>query len=231
MKRILLKLSGEFLQGDQGVWSKDKVDAIVQQIDRLCKEGVQVAIVIGGGNIFRGGRNGFDFERCDGDGIGMAATCVNALFLKACLQKCGLEVVVCGKFLNGVDIVNLSAKELQERLNKGQVVIFSGGTGYAYFSTDTAAALRAIEIQADVLLKATKVDGVYDKDPERYSDAKKFDRLTYKEVCDQRYEIMDASAFSLCREQKMPIFIFNLKQKDAIYNAVHHTTNGTFIQE
>lgn len=231
MKRILLKLSGEFLQSDQGIWSTSKVDVIVQQIARLCEEGIQVAIVIGGGNIFRGGRNGFDFERCEADGIGMAATCVNALFLKACLQKCGLEAVVCGKFLNGTDIVNLSAQELQERLNKGQVVIFSGGTGYAYFSTDTAAALRAIEIKADVLLKGTKVDGVYDKDPERFSDAKKFGKLTYKEVCEQRYEIMDASAFALCREQKMPIFIFNLNQKDAIYNAVHHATHGTFIQE
>ena len=225
MKRILLKLSGEFLQGDQGVWSKDKVDAIVQQIKRLCTEGIQVAIVVGGGNIFRGGRNDFNFERCDGDGIGMAATCVNALFLKACLQKCGLDVVVC------VDIVNLDAKALQECLNKGQVVIFSGGTGFAYFSTDTASALRAIEIKADVLLKGTNVDGVYDKDPNRYSDAKKFERLTYKEVCDQRYEIMDASAFTLCREQKMPIFVFNLGKKDAIYNAVHRIENGTFIQE
>lgn len=231
MKRILLKLSGEFLQGDQGVWSEDRVDAIVQQIERLCKEGIQVAIVIGGGNIFRGGRNGFNFERCEGDSIGMAATCVNALFLRAFLQKRGLEVVICGKFLNGADILNLGTQELQTRLDKGQVVIFSGGTGYAYFSTDTAAALRAIEIKADVLLKGTNVDGVYDKDPKRYSDAKKFERLTYKEVCDQRYEIMDASAFSLCREQKMPIFIFNLSEKDAIYNAVHHTTNGTFIQE
>ena len=231
MKRVLLKLSGEFLQGDQGIWSKDKVDVIVQQIARLCQEGVQVAIVIGGGNIFRGGRNGFDFDRGEGDGIGMAATCVNALFLKACLQKFGVDTVVCGRFLNGADIVNLNSKELQERLNRGQVVIFSGGTGYAYFSTDTAAALRAIEIKADVLLKGTKVDGVYDKDPERYSDAKKFETLTYEEVCEQRYEIMDASAFSLCREQKMPIFIFNLNQKDAIYNAVHHATHGTFIQE
>ena len=106
MKRILLKLSGEFLQSDQGIWSTSKVDVIVQQIARLCEEGIQVAIVIGGGNIFRGGRNGFDFERCEADGIGMAATCVNALFLKACLQKCGLEAVVCGKFLNGTDIVN-----------------------------------------------------------------------------------------------------------------------------
>ena len=175
MKRILLKLSGEFLQDGHGIWSKDKIDAIVQQIDRLCKEGIQVAIVIGGGNIFRGGRNGFGFERSEGDGIGMAATCVNALFFKACLQKYGLSVVVCGKFLNGTDILNLNTQELRTCLNKGQVIIFSGGTGYAYFSTDTAAALRAIEIKADVLLKGTKVDGVYDKDPERYSDAKKFE--------------------------------------------------------
>ena len=231
MKRVLLKLSGEFLQGNEAVWSNNKVDAVVQQIVRLCREHIQVAIVIGGGNIFRGGRNGFDFERCEGDSIGMAATCVNALFLKACLKKCGVDVVVCGKFLNGTAIVDLSAQELQACLNKGQVVIFSGGTGYAYFSTDTAAALRAIEIKADVLLKGTKVDGVYNKDPERFSDAKKFETLTYKEVCEQRYEIMDTSAFALCCEQKMPIFIFNLNQKDAIYNAVHHTTNGTFIQE
>lgn len=231
MKRILLKLSGEFLQGDQGVWSKDKVEVVVKQIEQLHAEGVEIAIVIGGGNIFRGGRNVFDFDRNEGDGIGMAATCVNALFLKACLQKCGLEVVICGKFLNGTDILNLDAKSLQKYLSGGQIVIFSGGTGFAYFSTDTAAALHAIEIKADVLLKGTKVDGVYDKDPKVHPDAKKFERLTYQQVCDQRYEIMDASAFSLCREQKMPIFIFNLEAKNAIYNAVHHAENGTFIQE
>lgn len=231
MKRVLLKLSGEFLQGGQGVWTKDKVDVIVHQIKRLCEEGVQVAIVVGGGNIFRGGRNDFKFERCDGDKIGMAATCVNALFLKACLQSCGLEVVVCGKFLNGTDVVDLNTKAIQGYLNEGHVVIFSGGTGFAYFSTDTAAALRAIEVKADVLLKGTNVDGVYDKDPKCHSDAKRFEKLTYQQVCDQRYEIMDASAFSLCREQKMPIFIFNLSKKDAIYNAVHHAEQGTFIQE
>ena len=122
-------------------------------------------------------------------------------------------------------------EKVRKHLDQGTVVIFSGGTGHSYFSTDTAASLRGLEINADVLLKATKVDGVYDKDPVKFPDAKKFSKLTYQQACDGKYGVMDTCAFALCREQKMPIFIFNLNQKDAIYKAVHQQLEGTFIEE
>jgi len=231
MKRILLKLSGEFLQGTDFIWDKDKVSLIIEQIKRLVEEGFQIGIVIGGGNIFRGGKNGFDLDRCEADGIGMASTCVNALFLKACLQKINVDTYIAGAFLNGASVEVFDVEKVRKYLEQGRVVIFSGGTGHAYFSTDTAAALRALEIKADILLKATKVDGVYDKDPVKFPDAKKFSTLTYQQACDGKYGVMDACAFALCREQKMPIFIFNLNQKDAIYKAVHQQLDGTFIKE
>lgn len=231
MKRILLKLSGEFLQNERALWASDKVALIVDQIVRLNREKVQIGLVVGGGNIFRGGRNTYHFDRYVGDRIGMAATCVNALFLKACLQEKGVNAIVCGDFLTGADIVHVNAESVQKYFSEGTVVLFSGGTGFSFFSTDTAAALRAIEMKADVLLKGTKVDGVYDKDPCIYEDAKKFERLTYRQVFEQRYDVMDASAFALCWEQKMPIFIFNLDAKDAIYNAVYQPQMGTFIEE
>ena len=231
MKGILLKLSGEFLQGTDSIWDKDKVSLIIEQIKRLVEEGFQIGIVIGGGNIFRGGKNGFDLDRCEADGIGMASTCVNALFLKACLQKINVDTCISGAFLNGPSVEVFDVEKVRKYLEQGKVVIFSGGTGHAYFSTDTAAALRALEIKADILLKATKVDGVYDKDPVKFPDAKKFSTLTYQQACDGKYGVMDACAFALCREQKMPIFIFNLNQKDAIYKAVHQPLDGTFIKE
>ena len=231
MKRVLLKLSGEFLQGNSGVWSEDKVLPIVDQIKRLQLEGNQIGPVVGGGNIFRGGKNHFNFDRYSGDAIGMAATCVNALFLKACLQQVKVPVKLYGASLTGGSILPDNVEEIRLQLSQGNIVIFSGGTGHAYFSTDTAAALRAIEIQADVLLKATKVDGVYDQDPCIFKEAKKFDTLTYAQVCDGKFGVMDACAFDLCREQKMPIFIFNLNATDAIYNAVHGSLEGTLIKD
>lgn len=231
MKRILLKLSGEFLQGTDSLWDKSKVSLIIEQIKRLVGEGFQIGIVIGGGNIFRGGKNGFDLDRYEADSIGMASTCVNALFLKAYLQKINVDTYLTGLFLNGPSIDVFSVEKVRKCLEQGKVIIFSGGTGHAYFSTDTAAALRALEIKADVLLKATKVDGVYDKDPVKFNDAKKFSKLTYQQACEGKYGVMDACAFALCREQKMPIFIFNLNTKDAIYRAVHQQLDGTFIEE
>ena len=231
MKRILLKLSGEFLQGSDSLWDKDKVSIIVDQIKRLVEEKFEIGIVIGGGNIFRGGKNGFEFDRCEADGIGMASTCVNALFLKACLRKSAVPCYITGVFLNGPSVDVMDVESARHALCEGKIVIFSGGTGHSYFSTDTAAALRALEIGADVLLKATKVGGVYDKDPIKFADAKRFSQLTYQQACEGNYGVMDACAFALCREQKMPIFIFNLNEKDAIYKAVHQKLEGTFIKE
>ena len=231
IKRILLKLSGECLQGDGSVWEAKPVETIIEQLVRLHKERYEIGIVVGGGNIFRGGRNAFTVDRCQADTIGMAATYVNALFLQACLQRKSISTVVLGANAFGTQILPFDVIQAREYLSQGKVVIFAGGTGHAFFSTDTAAALRASEIQADILLKGTKVDGVYDKDPVKYPDAQRFDQLSYTEAEEGRYEVMDACAFTLCREQKIPIFVFNLNKENAIYKAAHEQIEGTFIKE
>lgn len=231
VKRILLKLSGEFLQGNGSVWEAKPVEAIIEQLVRLHKEQYEIGIVVGGGNIFRGGRNAFKFDRCQADTIGMAATCVNALFLQACLSAKDTSTVILGANPFGTQILPFDVIQAREYLSQGKVVIFAGGTGHAFFSTDTAAALRASEIQADILLKGTKVDGVYDKDPIKHPDAQRFDQLSYTEAEEGRYGVMDACAFTLCREQKIPIFVFNLNKENAIYKAAHEQIEGTFIKE
>ena len=231
VKRILLKLSGEFLQGKNSVLENKPIEIIVEQLIRLQKEHYEIGIVVGGGNIFRGGRNAFKFDRYQADTIGMAATCVNALFLQAYLSAKNTPTVILGANPLGTQILPFDVIQAREYLSQGKVVIFAGGTGHAFFSTDTAAALRASEIQADILLKGTKVDGVYDKDPIQYPDAHRFDQLSYIEAEEGRYGVMDACAFTLCREQKIPIFIFNLNKENAIYKAAHKQIEGTFIKE
>lgn len=231
MKRILLKLSGEFLQGNKETLSEEKLQKLIPQLAELQAAGIQIGIVIGGGNIFRGGRNTFKLDRLAGDHIGMAATCVNALFLQAFLELSQLSTRVYGSCFTGESILPYDIYQARKDLSQGSIVIFAGGTGHAFFSTDTAAALRAIEMKSDVLLKATRVSGVYDKDPLRFKDAKKFDTLTYQQAEKGRYGIMDTCAFTLCREQKMPIFIFNLDEDRAIIRAVQGQIEGTFIKE
>lgn len=231
IKRVLLKLSGEFLQGEGNVWASQPITSIVEQLVRLQKEHCEIGIVVGGGNIFRGGRNAFNFDRCQADTIGMVATCVNALFLQACLQVKGVSTVVMGANSYGAQILPFDVGQARDYLLQGKVVVFAGGTGHAFFSTDTAAALRAGEIQADILLKGTKVGGVYDKDPLKYSDAQRFEKLSYVEAEEGHYGVMDSCAFTLCREQKIPIFVFNLNQENAIYRAVYKQIEGTFIKE
>ena len=231
MKRVLLKLSGEFLKNETDLWDIEKINAVIDQLKRLHDEGFQIAFVIGGGNIFRGGRNGYDFERCIADEIGMAATCLNALFLRAFFQKVGLPAVVFGTALYGGSIEAFNLQRVQRCLSDGTIVLFAGGTGHAFFSTDTAAALRACEIKADLLLKATDVDGIFDKDPKLFSDAKRFEHLTYEEACEGHYAVMDGCAFELCREQKMPLFVFNVHRPNAIYEAAHGQGLGTRVGE
>ncbi len=231
VKRILLKLSGEFLQGNGNVWEVKPVENIVKQLVRLHKEQYEIGIVVGGGNIFRGGRNTFTFDRCQADTIGMAATCVNALFLQACLDSKGISTIILGANTFGTQILPFDVIQARKYLSQGKIIVFAGGTGHAFFSTDTAAALRASEIQADILLKGTKVDGIYDKDPVKYPDAQRFDQLSYTEAEEGRYGVMDACAFTLCREQKIPIFVFNLNKENAIYKAVHEQIEGSFIKE
>ena len=210
-KKILLKLSGEALMGDQefGI-SSDVIASYAKQIKEIVDLGVEVSIVIGGGNIFRGlsgAAQGVD--RVTGDHMGMLATVINSLAIQNSIEKLGVPTRV----QTAIEMPKVAEpfikRRAQRHLEKGRVVIFGAGTGNPYFTTDTAAALRAIEMETDVVIKATKVDGIYDKDPEKYPDAKKYETVTYNEVLAKDLKVMDATAISLCRENKLPIIVFN----------------------
>ncbi|ASC01881.1 UMP kinase [Fusobacterium polymorphum] len=210
-KKILLKLSGEALMGDQefGI-SSDVITSYAKQIKEIVDLGVEVSIVIGGGNIFRGisgAAQGVD--RVTGDHMGMLATVINSLALQNSIEKLGVPTRV----QTAIEMPKVAEpfikRRAQRHLEKGRVVIFGAGTGNPYFTTDTAAALRAIEMETDVVIKATKVDGIYDKDPVKYPDAKKYETVTYNEVLAKDLKVMDATAISLCRENKLPIIVFN----------------------
>lgn len=210
-KKILLKLSGEALMGDQefGI-SSDVIASYAKQIKEIVDLGVEISIVIGGGNIFRGlsgAAQGVD--RVTADHMGMLATVINSLALQNSIEKLGVPTRV----QTAIEMPKVAEpfikRRAQRHLEKGRVVIFGAGTGNPYFTTDTAAALRAIEMETDVVIKATKVDGIYDKDPEKYPDAKKYETVTYNEVLAKDLKVMDATAISLCRENKLPIIVFN----------------------
>ena len=210
-KKILLKLSGEALMGDQefGI-SSDVIASYAKQIKEIVDLGVEVSIVIGGGNIFRGlsgAAQGVD--RVTGDHMGMLATVINSLALQNSIEKLGVPTRV----QTAIEMPKVAEpfikRRAQRHLEKGRVVIFGAGTGNPYFTTDTAAALRAIEMETNVFIKATKVDGIYDKDPVKYPDAKKYETVTYNEVLAKDLKVMDATAISLCRENKLPIIVFN----------------------
>lgn len=210
--RILLKLSGEALMGDQeyGV-NHQACLKIAKSIQELVEAGVQVGVVIGGGNIFRGEKAAQSgMQRTPADHIGMLATLINGIALQQALEKIECESRIMSAITLDVMAESYSWKNALKYLEKGLVLIFVGGTGNPYFSTDSAAALRALEIQAEVLIKATKVDGVYDKDPKKYSDARKFDFLSYSEVLSNNLQVMDGSAIALCREHGIPIRVFNM---------------------
>ena len=210
-KKILLKLSGEALMGDQefGI-SSDVITSYAKQIKEIVDLGVEVSIVIGGGNIFRGisgAAQGVD--RVTADHMGMLATVINSLALQNSIEKLGVPTRV----QTAIEMPKVAEpfikRRAQRHLEKGRVVIFGAGTGNPYFTTDTAAALRAIEMETDVVIKATKVDGIYDKDPVKFADAKKYGTVTYNEVLAKDLKVMDATAISLCRENKLPIIVFN----------------------
>ena len=210
-KKILLKLSGEALMGEQefGI-SSEVIASYSRQIKEIVDLGVEVSIVIGGGNIFRGlsgAAQGVD--RVTGDHMGMLATVINSLALQNSIEKLGVPTRV----QTAIEMPKIAEpfikRKAQRHLEKGRVVIFGAGTGNPYFTTDTAAALRAIEMNTDVVIKATKVDGVYDKDPVKYPDAKKYTTISYNEVLAKDLKVMDATAISLCRENKLPIIVFD----------------------
>lgn len=229
-KRIMLKLSGEAFAGDKktGI-DYDAVYSIAEEIKDVVKMGVEVGIVIGGGNIFRGGRGNFKIDRVVGDYMGMLATVINALALQDILEKMNVQTRV----LSAIEMKELAEPFIKRRavrhLEKHRVVIFGGGTGNPYFTTDTAAALRAMEIGAEVFLKATKVSGVYSDDPEIDKNAKKFKDLRYIDVLNKNLKVIDSTAISLCMENNIPLIIFNMKEKGNIKKVVCGKNIGTII--
>lgn len=230
-KRILLKLSGEFLAGKAGYGiDNDILEEIAQEVKAVRELGVEVGIVIGGGNIFRGlaaASKGMD--RAQADYMGMLATVMNCLALQDALERIGVFTRV----QSAIEIQEVAEAYIRRRavrhLEKKRVVIFAGGTGNPYFSTDTAASLRAMETNAEVILKATKVDGIYDKDPAKFKDAKMYKKLTYIDVLKENLKVMDSTAISLCMDNSLPIIVFNMGNKGAVCDVVLGKELGTVV--
>ena len=229
--RILLKLSGEALMGDESFGiSPEMITHVARGIKTVCERKVQVALVIGAGNIFRGvagAARGMD--RATADNMGMLATVINSLAVQDALEQESIPTRV----MSAISMQSVCEPYIRRRairhLEKNRVVIFAGGTGNPYFTTDTAAVLRALESETDVIMKATKVDGVYDKDPEKNTDAVKYEKLTYSEVLQKDLRVMDASAISLAREEKLPVLVFNMKTPGNIVKAATGDNIGTLI--
>jgi len=230
-KRILLKLSGEALKGDEDAcFSKTVITNITREIKQVHDLGVEIAIVIGGGNLFRGGRsNHLELDRADADYMGMLATIINGIALRDVLEKSGLQV----RLVSALEIKAVAESYMRRavlrHLENKRVVIFAAGTGNPFFTTDTAAALRAIEIKADIFLKATMVDGAYSADPKKVKNLTKFDRLSYWEVLDKKLKVLDSTAVTLCQENHLPIKIFNITKKGNIVKAITDEHIGTII--
>ena len=231
-KRILLKLSGEALQGSNKTVNIDPdiLEQYTEEIKAVKSLGVEIAIVIGGGNIFRGGQaEALGIDRVQGDYMGMLATVINAMALQSALERHGLYT----RLMAGIHMEQVCEPFIRRRairhLEKGRIVIFGAGIGNPYFTTDSTASLRAIEIQADVVLKGTRVDGVYDKDPEKFKDATRFSKLTFQEAYEKNLNIMDMTAFTLCMENKLPIIVFNMNRKDNLLKVVNGEEAGTLI--
>ncbi len=231
-KRILLKLSGEALAGNQkfGI-SSDVLDNFARQLKEVHDLGVELAIVIGGGNIFRGiagQEQGFD--RATGDTLGILATIMNAIALQNSIEKMGVPTRV----LTAVQMPEIAEPYIRRRairhLEKGRIIILAGGTGNPYFTTDSGGALRALEIGADILAKGTKVNGVYDKDPQKFADAVKYDNISFDETLTKDLKVMDAAALSLCRENDLPVIVFNILEDGNIKRMVNGEEIGTIVK-
>lgn len=232
-KRILLKLSGESLAAGEGHGiDTTMLNAYVDEIQSVYKEGVEVAVVLGGGNIFRGlSGSGKGFDRVQGDYMGMLATVINSLALQSALENAGIpSVVLSGMAIDPV-CERMSRRRALEYLKDGNVVIISGGTGNPFFTTDSAAALRAVEIKADVLLKGTRVDGVYTADPEKDPSATRFTEITFDEAYKRNLRIMDLTAFTLCSENNVPIIVFDVNRKGNLAEIIiQGKPNGTLVK-
>ena len=230
-KRVLLKLSGESLMGDKQFGIDNKViNEYAAEIKQLCDARIEVAIVIGGGNIFRGvqAEHG-GMDRTQGDYMGMLATMINSMALQAALDKLGIYT----RLQSAIEMKEIAEPVIKRRavrhLEKGRVVIFGAGTGSPYFTTDSAAALRAIEINADVILKGTRVDGIYTADPEKDKSATKFDTITFDEAYQRGLNVMDLTAFTLCKENNLPIVVFDMNQKGNLLRVVSGEKIGTLV--
>jgi uridylate kinase len=230
-KRILLKLSGEALMGDQGFGiSPDMLSFVAEEVGSIAQLGVQLAIVVGGGNIFRGvAASSFGMERTSADHMGMLATVLNSLALQDALEKKDIQTRV----QTAISMHEVAEPYILRRavrhLEKGRVVIFAAGSGNPYFTTDTAAVLRAKEVHAEILLKATKVNGLYDADPERNTDARFIKSISYMEVLERQLKVMDMTAISLAMDNQLPLMVFNLKEKGNIKKVVNGEDVGTTI--
>jgi len=230
-KRILLKLSGEALAGKQGTGINTAViKQIAVDVAEAYRAGVQIGLVIGGGNIYRGvAASAEGMDRASADYMGMLATCINALALQDALEKEGVPTRV----QTAIEMAEIAEPYIRRRairhLEKGRIVIFGAGTGNPFFTTDTAASLRAMEINAQVIMKATKVDGIYDKDPAKHADAKKFEKISYIDVLNRGLQVMDSTAISMCMDNKLPIITFDLTQPGNILKAVLGENIGTLV--
>lgn len=232
-RRVVLKISGEALRNDQTgqTIDSDVLDRLADELKSLKAIGTQVAVVVGGGNIFRGlaGARSNGTDRTTGDNMGMLSTVINGLALMDRLEKSGLDVRV----MTAIPMDRIAEPFIQRRatrhLEQGRILIFVAGTGNPYCTTDYAAALRANEIGADAILKATKVDGIYDKDPHKHKDAKRFTHITYQDALTQRLGVMDAEAFSLCEANKLPIIVFSMSDRGAVKKAIMGESIGTLV--
>jgi len=232
-KRILLKLSGEALQGSDGYGIyQDKVDVFAQDIADVCALGVQVGIVIGGGNIFRGlAGTSKGVDRTRGDYMGMLATVINSMAIQNSLEGKGQQTIL----FSGIRIEPFtetpSGHKIITALEQGKIAIIAGGTGNPFFTTDTAAALRALEMKADAILKGTRVDGIYTADPEKDPTAKKYESLSYEEAISKRLNVMDMTAFALCQENKLPILVFNMNVQGNLKKIIEGQNIGTLVNK
>jgi len=230
-KRVLLKLSGEALAGDKefGV-SIETLESIAEEICSVKNKSIQIAIVVGGGNIFRGVKGAAKgMDRATADNVGMLATLINSIILQDALSRAGADVTVMSAIDTGRMVEPFVRTRAISMLEQGKILIFAAGTGHPYFTTDTAAALRALEINANCLMKATSVDGIYDKDPKKFPDAKKIKQITYQEILEKGLKVMDSASISLAKDANLPVLVFNLNIQGNIQKALNGEDIGSLV--
>ncbi len=230
LHRILLKLSGEALAGGKGFgFDEETCLAVARQVKEIVDKGTQVAIVTGGGNFWRGRNSSKIIERTRSDQVGMLGTVMNCIYVSEVFKTIGLKTKVYTPFVCGAFTSLFSKEEAVRDLEEGKVVFFAGGTGHPYFSTDTGTVLRAVEIEADAILLAKSVDGIYDSDPDTNPDAVKYDSISIQEVVDQRLQVIDLTSSIMCMENKMPMVVFGLNEDNSIVNTLYGTFTGTYV--